>query len=440
MRERAVILATSEELSEMLDLVSSLGYVVTSEQVQDRRRPDPQTFLGSGRLAEVAEAIETGDLEADVVVVAGDLSPTQVLRLETELDRPVFDRIRLILEIFRDRANNEEAKLQVELARLEYELPLVREAIHQAKTGERPGYQAGGATAYETQVDHLEGRRKRIREELESLKQDRDLRRKHRRGGGFWQVSLAGYTNAGKSTLLNGLTEARVTTENRLFSTLETRTRRVASEDGTSSSRILMTDTVGFIEDLPPWLVEAFHATLEEIAYSDLVLLVVDASDPLDQLERKLESSLETLQGFLADRDRADLMENLFLVFNKLDQAPARDWERLAREQGLADRYATVSARTEAGLDELLDRVQRAIPDRHVFAFELPNRGETYRLLDHLDQVGELEAVDEKATVRARAALPSARVDEVRDRVRDLEGSIRRLQDGDGTAASSAGL
>ncbi len=423
MRKRAAILATSDDLSEIRDLVSSLGYVVTSEQVQNRSHPDPQTFFGSGRLESVRQALEDGEIDADAIIVAGELTPSQVLRLETTLSRPVFDRVRLILEIFRDRAHHEEAKLQVELARLEYELPLLQEAIHQAKTGERPGYQAGGATAYETQVDHVQGRMKRIRDELESLKQDRDLRRKHRRHGGFWQISLAGYTNAGKSTLLNALTEARVTTENRLFSTLETRTRRIGGDNG-KRSRILLTDTVGFIEDLPPWLVEAFHATLEEIAYSDLVLLVVDASDPTDELERKLASSIDTLRGFLADHDRTDLIENLFLVFNKTDQAPSRDWGPLASRWGLSHRYAVVSARTGDGLEELLSDVRDAIPDRHVFRFELPNRGETYQLLDHLDHVGELEEVRERSTVTARAALPTSKVDNVKERVREIDGDI----------------
>lgn len=429
MRQRAVILTISEDVSEMQDLISSLGYVVTSKQVQNRGRPDPHTFLGSGRLASVGEALAEGEIEADVVVVAGSLSPAQVLRLETELDRPVFDRVRLILEIFRDRAHHEEAKLQVELARLEYELPLLREAIHQSKTGERPGYQAGGATAYETQVDHVKGRMKRIRDELESLKQDRDTRRKHRRHGGFWQVSLAGYTNAGKSTLLNALTQARVTTENRLFSTLETRTRRVGgSNDG--SSRILMTDTVGFIENLPPWLVEAFHATLEEIAYSDLVLLVIDASDPIDELQRKVQSSLEILRGFLADRDRPELLENIFLVFNKIDKAPERDHEQLAQRWGLAERYVSTSAITGEGLEELMVQVRRAIPGRHVFSLDLPYSGDAYRLLDRLDTIGELEAVEEGTSVQARAALPESKIGKIRSRVEELDGSMERSEPG----------
>lgn len=421
MRQRAVILATSEDLSEMRDLVSSLGHVVTSEQVQSRERPDPQTFLGSGRIEQLGTELESGEVEADVVVVAGELSPAQVLRLETELDRPVYDRIRLILEIFRDRANHEAAKLQVDLARLEYELPLLREAIEQSKRGERPGYQAGGATAYETQVDHVKGRMKRIRDELESLKQDRDLRRKHRRHGGFWQVSLAGYTNAGKSTLLNALTEARVVTENRLFSTLETRTRRVEA-NGSSSSRMLMTDTVGFIEDLPPWLVEAFHATLEEVAFSDVVLLVVDASDSIDELERKVSSSVDVLRGFLADRGRPELMENLFLVFNKMDRAPERDYGELASRWGLGDRYAKTSAVSGEGLDELMEAVREAIPGRHVVEIDLPYSGEAYQLLDHIDQIGEVEEIEEDDHLFVRAALPISHLAKVRTRVEELDG------------------
>jgi GTP-binding protein HflX len=427
MPRRAVILALSDQLSETRALVSSLGYVVSSIQVQERRSPDPQTFLGSGRLEEVGEALAEGEIEADVVVVAGDLEPDQVLRLENELDRSVYDRVRLILEIFADRADHETAKLQVELARLEYDLPLVREAIHQLKTGERAGYQAGGATAYETQMDHLKGRMKQIRDQLEGLKQDRGLRRKHRSTGGFWQVSLAGYTNAGKSTLLNALTEARVTTENRLFSTLETRTRRVEAKDA-ASSQILMTDTVGFIEDLPPWLVEAFHATLEEIAFADLVLLVVDASDPLDEVERKLSSSLDILRNFLAERERPELAENIFLVLNKTDQAPGRDWGRLARRFGLEDRYQPVSAVSGENLDTLLDRIRQAIPDRQVVDVELPYSGDAYALIDRLDEMGELESVEEDTNVSARVALSSAQVSKIEDEVDELDGRIHAIR------------
>ncbi|PSG96185.1 GTPase HflX [Thermoplasmatales archaeon SW_10_69_26] len=423
MRRKAVILALSEDLSEMRALISSLGYIVTSVQVQNRAHPDPQTFLGRGRIEQLSRDIAEGAVEADVAVVAGDLDPDQVLRLENELDVTVLDRVRLILEIFADRADNEEAKLQVELARLEYELPLVREELRQLKHGERAGYQAGGATAYETQVRHLEGRMKQIESELDSLKQDRQVRRKHRRHGGFWQISLAGYTNAGKSTLLNALTEAHVTTENRLFSTLETRTRRVVA-DGASNSRILMTDTVGFIEDLPPWLVEAFHATLEEVAFSDLVLLVVDGSDPMEDVERKLSSSLDILRGFLADRGRLDLAENIFLVINKTDQAPDRDWATVAQAHGLGDRFRTVSARTGDGVDELLTAIRGAIPDRQVVDIDLPYSGDAYALIDKLDHMGELEGVEETSTVTARVALSSAQVSKVEDEVDELDGEI----------------
>lgn len=427
MGRHVVICATNPDLSEMRDLVSSLGHVVIEEVVQQRRRPDPKTFLGSGKIEALGEELATDGeegIDADLVVVAGDLEPAQALRLEGMLGVEVYDRARLVLEIFRDRADSEEAKLQVELAELTYELPLLREAIHQAKTGERPGFLAGGATAYENQIQHVRRRMNKIRDELEQVKDQRAVRRKHRRRGGLWQVSLAGYTNAGKSTLLNQLTSERMVAENRLFSTLETRTRRI-DMGSTSQSRVLVTDTVGFIDDLPPWLIEAFHATLEEIAFADLVLLIVDASEPLDEVEDKVETSLEILRGFLADRERTELANNLFLVFNKVDQVPDdRELAELAEDWGFSDRWSAISAETGQGVDKLVARMRRAIPDRTVITVELPYSGESYALIDHLDAIGELELVQEQQQVSARAAVPQNEVDKVRADVEGLGGRM----------------
>lgn len=427
MGRHVVICAINQDLTETRDLVSSLGHVVVEEVVQTRAHPDPRTFLGSGKLETVSKALAADDpegIEADLAVVAGDLEPSQVLRLEGTLGIEVYDRARLVLEIFRDRADSEEAQLQVELAELTYELPLLREAIHQAKTGERPGFLAGGATAYENQVQHVRRRMNKIRDELEQVKDQRAVRRKHRRRGGLWQVSLAGYTNAGKSTLLNRLTSERMVAENRLFSTLETRTRRI-DMGHSGKSQVLVTDTVGFIEDLPPWLIEAFHATLEEIAFADLVLLIVDGSEPLEEVEHKVETSLEILRGFLADRERTELANNLFLVFNKIDQAPeARDFAELADAWGFADRWSSISAKSGRGVEKLVARMRRAIPDRTVISVQLPYSGETYALIDHLDAIGELELVQEDGQVSARAAVPRNEVDKVRKDVEGLGGRM----------------
>lgn len=433
MPRRVLILARTRNLAEMRELVASLGDSVVAEALQERDAPDPRTFLGRGRVDALVADLAAHHVEAEIVVVAGDLKPSQVIELETALKRPVYDRVRLILEIFRDRASSEAAKLQVELAQLHYELPVLREAIHRMKSGERPGFLGGGVTAFATQLEPVRSRMAHIRRRLDQIRRERGLRRKNRRREGYWQVSLAGYTNAGKSTLLNALTRAEVLAEDRLFSTLETRTRRVlwpkdAPARGTRAqrSRLLITDTVGFIEDLPPWLVEAFHATLEEIAFADLVLLVVDASDSLAQLDRKLRTSLEVLRSFLAGEGRPELVDHLYLVFNKRDLAPPeRDFEQLATTYGFGQRFAVVSAATGVGLDDFLVRMRAAIPDRRVFDLALPSTGEGLTFLHRIQGIAEIETVDADGKLAARIAVPLGRVEQMRSMVSEIGGQVR---------------
>jgi len=278
--------------------------------------------------------VQLAAMGVDLVVVNGQLKPGQIFSLQRFLAAPegdgderaveVYDRTRLILEIFRERARSPEARLQVELAQLHYDMPLVKEAISLAKKGERQAAMFGGGE-YEVNQYHdmMKGRMARIRRDLEKMRLERGVRRKHRRRSGFHLVSLAGYTNAGKSSLLKALAREHTVVENRYFSTLATTTRRASREafrkrstpqrgvdpraldareagpgagyaEG-GSVQFLLTDTVGFIEDLPPWMVEAFHSTLEEIALADCILLVVDASEPVPEIERKLRSSLRVL-------------------------------------------------------------------------------------------------------------------------------------------------
>ena len=257
MRPKAIVVTLGRDTGELEALVGSLGHDVVGVIAQKRDRPDPATYVGRGKLDEVRDAKEESG--ASLVVFDAQLKAGQIATLERELGGDVWDRIRLILEIFTQRAGTREARLQVELARLRYEVPLVREYVHRAKTGEHPGFMAGGEYSVDQYLNQIRSRMSRVQKELRKVEGERAGRRKHRRRGGFRLVSLAGYTNAGKSSLLSALTGREVVVEDRLFSTLETRTAALSTVRG---SRILVTDTVGFISDLPPFLIDAFRATL----------------------------------------------------------------------------------------------------------------------------------------------------------------------------------
>jgi len=355
---RCVLISTDDDLAELRSLVSSLGYDVAEEYVQRRDSPDPKYFIGSGKVEEIAEAI--AEIEGvDVAIFNARLKPSQQCTLEKSLGVPVWDRLWLILEIFVDRAHSKEARLQVELARLHYEIPMLKEWVHRVRHGEHPGFMTGG----EYQVDrYLELSRKRerhIKGELESVIRQREVRRSYRKDREFHLIGLAGYTNSGKSTLLKALTGAEVTIEDRLFSTLSTTTRKIAGLE----RPVLLTDTVGFIRDLPPWLIEAFRSTLEEVFLADTILLVFDLSDPVETIIQKLGVSRDILYPETPP-------SRIILAANKADALP--ETEVRARLEALSSNPfnitpVPISAKTGAGLTGLVD----AILSRHVFPVEM---------------------------------------------------------------------
>ncbi|MHB8586948.1 MAG: GTPase HflX [Thermoplasmatota archaeon] len=395
MKRRAIVLTLSRDVRELEELAFSLGCTIVGTVFQNRSGPDPERFLGRGKLDEAIAVAR--DLDAELVLVNGQLKPAQVFNLVKAFrfpsgdERDVMDRTRLILEIFKERAHSQEARLQVELARLRYELPLVKESIHLLRHGERAGFLGGGAYEVDQYQDMIKKRMVRITAELARLSRERDVRRKHRRRGGFDLVSLAGYTNAGKSSLLQVLAQERTLVENRYFSTLGTTTRRIQQRPGSRRKDILVTDTVGFIEDLPPWLIEAFHSTLEEIALADLILLAVDVSDPLAELRRKLKSSLHILWEFQAPRGTPDLQRivtPLLVVFTKADLVD--DGERAARigslvADGLVDEnHVVVSATTGEGVGELLRSIENHLPRHAHVEVEIPPSPERERIVHRL--------------------------------------------------------
>lgn len=336
-------MGTGSNLDEMRALVDSAGYRLRTEVVQRRSRPDPRYFVGKGKLEELKEQVRTSGVEA--VVFAGSLRPSQHFELERALKVQCFDRLRVILEIFTRRASSREAKLQVELAMLQYEVPILKEWIHAAVSGEHPGFMAGGEYRVDAYYETVKRRMVKVREILATIRKERARRREHRQERGFYQVSIAGYANAGKSSLFNALSGESVLVENQLFTTLSTTTRTLSGV----RKRILLTDTVGLVSDVPLWLVEAFQSTFEEVYGSDLILLLFDVSDSPAELRRKVSLAAETL----LPGTKTDRIQPVLAKTDLADQARIEGARRVLSESDFARPPFEVSVHTGEGLDEL---------------------------------------------------------------------------------------
>jgi GTP-binding protein HflX len=339
-----------EELGEMRELMRTAGVEPVRELVQRRSAPDPRTYVGKGKLAELKAAVP--DAAAESLIVDDDLDPGQQRRLEDELKLRVVDRTQLILDIFAQHAVSAEGKLQVELAQLQYNLPRMRGLWHHLeRLGGGIGTRGPGETQLETDRRLARRRISLLKQRLKELERRRDTQRKARRRAETPVVALAGYTNAGKSTLLNALTDAQVSVDDRLFETLDPTTRSFAQE----GRRYLVTDTVGFIRRLPHQLVEGFAATLEETIHADLVLHVADAS----QSDERLDETIGAVESVLKEIGADELP--LELVLNKIDAVDA------LRRRRLANRFpgaVQISAQDGDGLDALRARVADRFGER----------------------------------------------------------------------------
>jgi GTPase len=374
--ERAVLIASvppgedgDGSLSEMQELLRTARAQVVATLVQHRRAPDPSTYLGSGKVAGLQEL--AADREAEVVVCDDELTPRQQRRLEDALQMRVVDRTAVILDIFAQHAHTAEGKLQVELAQLEYNLQRMRGMWkHLERLGGGVGTRGPGESQLETDRRLARRRVALLNRRLREVAGQRALQRKQRQRNATPSVSLAGYTNVGKSTLLNALTGSTVSVDDRLFETLDP-TTRAFREEGRS---YLITDTVGFIQKLPHGLVEAFAATLEETLAGDLVLLVADASQGEEGLGQQLDAVIAVLEEIGA----ADLPR--ILVLNKLDLVDEVGRRRL---QNRFREAVLVSAVSGEGLDGLKARVAQFFAGRFV----------DVRLLVPHDRGGELSAL-----------------------------------------------
>lgn len=372
---------------EFEELLRSADYEVL-EIIEQVRREHPRYNIGKGKLEELKEKVK--ELKPDKVIFANKLTPSQAFNIARELKVDVMDKWQLVLEIFEKRANSKEAKLQVELANLQYELPLVKEAIRRAKMGENPGFKGMGEYQINQYLKHIRYRMSKIREELRKVKEDREVKRKRREEVGFILVALAGYTNAGKSTLLNVLAREEIPAKNQMFTTLATTTRGFK----VGQKKVLVTDTVGFIDDLPPFIVEAFHSTLEEITKADIVLLVLDVSEPWREIRRKFLASIRVLRELKA------LDKPLMVVLNKKDLAIEEDVEykkraliEIANERGITlSGIVSVSAKHNQ-LEELYDalgNVLLTLPKFRAFEIVVEEKEIVPKIVALLNSIGEI--------------------------------------------------
>ncbi len=305
--------ATEETMDELEALLETAGGVCVGRLLQSRPAPDPHSFLGPGKAEELRQAVEAA--EADMVIFDNDLSPSQIRTLEDVTGATVIDRSALILDIFAQRAKTREGRLQVELAQYQYLLPrLGGMGASLSRQGGGIGTRGPGETRLETDRRHIRARISRLQQELNEVRRVRGVQRQLREKNSVPVVALVGYTNAGKSTLLNALTGAGIPANDRLFDTLDTTTRQLTVSD---TLEVLLSDTVGFIAKLPHHLVEAFQATLEELQYADLLLHVIDASDPSRE---KHMAVVEELTAKLAPQG-VPVIE----VYNKADLAAPED-------------------------------------------------------------------------------------------------------------------
>ena len=396
--ERGLLLAVlpkgadaEDELGELRELARTAGVEPVAETIQRRTRPDPRRYVGKGKLEELKAAY--ADHDAEVLLVDEELDPVQQRALEDALSARVVDRTQLILDIFAQHATSAEGKLQVELAQLEYNLPRMRGMWkHLERLGGGVGTRGPGESQLESDRRMANRRITLLRRRLREVGGHRATRRKARTRSETPTVALAGYTNVGKSTLLNALTGAEVSVENRLFETLDPTTRTFEH----LGKRYLVTDTVGFIRRLPTQLVEGFASTLEETLVADLVLHVVDGSLPEEVLARQVESVETVLTEIGAGEIPVEL------VVNKVDRLDLRDRRRVGnRFPGAVE----ISAATGEGIDELKARIAERFADRFDEVRLLVPYDEG-RVLSDLYALGapidERTDTDEGVVVRAR--------------------------------------
>nr|WP_281730515.1 GTPase HflX [Metabacillus endolithicus] len=368
-------------MEELASLTKTANGEVISQMTQKRERPHPATYIGKGKVDELLSLVE--EYSPDIVVFNDELSPSQLRNLSSIVDVRIIDRTQLILDIFAQRAKSKEGKLQVELAQLQYLLPrLTGQGIALSRQGGGIGTRGPGETQLETDRRHIRNRINEIKQQLSTVVRHRSRYRERRKKNQAFQIALVGYTNAGKSTIFNRLTTAGTFEEDLLFATLDPMTRKVLLP---STYQALITDTVGFIQDLPTTLVAAFRSTLEEVKEADLILHVVDSSN------EDYANHEKTVYKLLEQLDVTDIP--ILTVYNKKDQTPE------SFVPSPTEDYLTITAFSEEDLKMLMNKVEKiAKKEMKHYSIQLPaNEGrlisqlKTESLIEHLEFIEEKE-------------------------------------------------
>jgi GTP-binding protein HflX len=382
------------DLNELVSLAEAAGYKIVGS-IKQIRHADSSYQIGKGKVTELADLVQ--DVLAEKILFDNDLKPIQAYNIAKLTGVEAIDRFQLILEIFVKRASTREAQLQIQLARLRHQLPRARESVRLARMREQPGFLGLGKYEIDVFVESIKRRIVHLRKELQTIRKRRRLQRGQRLNLGFSIVSLAGYTFAGKTSLFNTLTEETKPIDQGLFTTLSTTTRVAAFR----RRKVLITDTVGFIDRLPLTLIEAFHSTLEETVLSNVIILVVDVAEPMNEVQRKVSCCIDTLN------DIGAFGIPIVTALNKIDLLRDKEVEeKIACLGSLAPNPIPISARTSLNIKQLKEKVIEFLGDQIEASFVLPLSSETASLISKLHRqahmVNTSYAVDEvKITIQA---------------------------------------
>jgi GTP-binding protein HflX len=400
-------------LEELKKLAEAAGYTVVAT-IEQIREPDARYQIGAGKVEELATLVqETG---AEKLLFDNPLKSVQSYNLAKATGIEALDRFKLILEIFTKRATTTEAKLQIQLATLQYELTHAKERVRLAKLREQPGFMGLGAYEADVYYDAVKRQVHTIRRKLRKIREKRLLHRERRAALGFFSISLAGYTSAGKSSLFNALTEETARVDKALFTTLSTTTRLLEI----SKRKFLLTDTVGFIDRLPLTLIEAFHSTLEETIYSDLILLVLDISESLEKIEKKNAICLETIERIGASGIP------LLSVLNKIDLLSEKEMkQKLEALRTKIKNPILISALRHINLELLKQDIMKNLEDYIQASFSVPLTNETMPFMSWVHESADVQKVKFMGnSVQVIFEAKPLFTEKVRKRVEELDGKF----------------